>query len=251
MDVYDWIGSPEVRENMREYYPLSMQEKTDIICGACRGFEEKEAALQALLKETETRKDRKRVGRLIQMYRFVLRELRETGPGCIFALPVVRSWPFRPFMQINCEACVYSSYEDLLRGGEEIGNDPYFYGTKWTFVNGKWENVIEFDLQRVNGVLTATRFWVSKEKERAWGITEEMENLQQGEGFGPCGRNPYPIPFATGDLVKLDVPTLDEPLLGVMYQEPDLNGTRYMFFGYANGNRLDCLQLSYFDNQFS
>ncbi len=245
LDVYDWIGSPEIREHMRKCYPLSILEKTDIICGARRGFEEKEAALQTLLKEAEMRKERKHIGSLLQMYRLARRELREAGSGCIFALPVIHSWPGWPFTKVNCEACVYSSYEELLRGGEKIGNDPYLYVTKWIFMNGKWESAMEFDLQRVNGALSVTRFWVSREKERSWGITERMERLQEGEGFSPCGRNPYPIPFATGELVKLDVPTLNKPLFGVMYQEPDLNGTRYMFFGYVNGNCLDCLQLSY------
>ena len=70
-------------------------------------------------------------------------------------------------------------------------------------------------------------------------------DLQLGNDELGFERIHYPIPFRTGDLVKLDAPLLDKPLFGVMDNVLDLNGTRYMWLGYVNGDYLDAMMLSY------
>ena len=88
---------------------------------------------------------------------------------------------------------------ELLEQAEDVCEGPHLVASKWERVNGKWESVIGFDVQRVGGVSRTTRFWPGDEKMREWGIGEDTM---------------------------------------------DLNGTRYMWLGYVDGDHLDAMPLS-------
>lgn len=245
LDVYSWILSPEIREHLRANYPLSAWEKMQIICGAFRSIEEKETSLRCLLDETEPGEAQICLRKLIRLYGLVAEELQKTGPEHLFVLPVSRSGPGKTNSLITSDAYLYDSYAELLEQAEDVCRGPHLGASKWERVNGKWESVIGFDVQRVGGASRTTRFRLDDEKEKEWGIDEDTMDLQLGNDELGFERIHYPIPFQTGDLVKLDAPMLDEPLFGVMDNVLDLNGTRYMWLGYVNGDHLDALMLSY------
>lgn len=242
-DIYSWILSPEIRDHLRANYPLSAWEKMQIICGAFRSIEEKESALRALLEEAEPGEAREQIQRLIRLYGLALEELRKTGPEHLYVLPTTRPGPNRTTSLVPCNASLFSSYAELL-AYENLSVGPCLCASKWERVNGKWESAIEFDVQRVDGVFCTTRFWLSDEKKELWGIDEDTMYLQldiDEMGFG-CTR--YPIPFQTGDLVKLNAPMLEKPLFGVMDNVLDLNGANYLWMGYVKGDYLDLMSLS-------
>lgn len=112
-------------------------------------------------------------------------------------------------------ASLYSSYQELLEHAEDFCKGPHLGASKWERVNGKW------------------------------GIDENTMDLQLGKDELGAEWVRYPIPFGTGDLVKLDAPMLEKPRFGVMDNVLDLNGTRYMWMGYVDGGRLDVMALSY------
>ena len=238
LDVYDWILSPEIREHMRTNYPLSVGEKIQIICGGFRSIEDKNTALRALLEEAEPGKSRERIQRLIRLYRLALEELHKTGSEHLFALPSFRS-------KHTGNASLYSSYQELLEHAEDFCKGPHLGASKWERVNGKWDDAIEFDVQKVNGVYCSTQFWLSDKLAEKWGIDENTMDFQLGKDELGAEWVRYPIPFGTGDLVKLDAPMLEKPRFGVMDNVLDLNGTRYMWMGYVDGGRLDVMALSY------
>lgn len=238
-DLYDWVLSAEIREHLRANHPLSTAEKVQHVCGGFRSIEEKEAALRALLEEAEPGELREKLGTLVRLYGLAIEELGESGPECLFVLPVSRSRPGKTNTLILCDACLYSSCAGLLEHAE---GGPHLCASKWERVNERWEKVIDFDVQQVNGTHCATRFWPSGGKEAEWGI--DMDALSFALGLGD-GRVCCPIPFMTGDLVKLDAPVLDGPLFGVMDNVLDLNGTRYMWLGYVEGDHLNVMTLSY------
>ena len=246
LDVYDWILSPEIREHMRANYPLSVEEKMHIICGGFRSIEEKETALRTLLDESGEK--REQIETMIRLYGLAMKELRKTGPEHLFVLPTVaHRWSQKWNSLITSDVRLCSSYAELLKYTENRPVEPHISASKWEQVNGTWENVIDFDIQRVKGVYCTTRFWPSEKKEKEWGFDFEMTELQLelGNDVLGCHRLPYPIPFMTGDLVKLDGPMLNKPLFGVMDNALDLNGTRYMWFGFVEGNHFGVLDLSY------
>ncbi len=243
LDVYDWILSSEIRDHMRANYPLSIKEKIHIICGGFRSIEEKEATLQTLLDESG--EERGQVEAMIRFYGLAMKELRKTGPEHLFVLPFTWASPRKSNSLFTCDAVFYSTYAELLEQAEDICTGPHLGASKWERINGKWEKVITFDVQRVDGVECTTRLWPSDEKEREWEIGKDTMELEIcGDEFGRK-RIRYPIPFMTGDLVKLDAPMFDEPLFGVMDNVVDLNGTRYMWLGYVDGDCLNTLALSY------
>lgn len=242
LDVYDWILSPEIREHLRETYPLSALEKTRIICGAFRSIEEKEAALRALLEETG--EDREQIAKLVRLYGLALEELGKTGPEVVFVFPYCHSRPDKTNSLLSCSSCLFSSYAELLEQAEGICTGPHLGVSKWERTGGRWEETMEFDVQQVNGVSCTTRFRPGVGRLEAWGIDEDTMALQLGYDECFFEQIQYPIPFMTGDLVKLDVPMLDEPLYGVMDNVADLNGVHYMWLGYVDGDHLDAMPLS-------
>lgn len=58
-------------------------------------------------------------------------------------------------------------------------------------------------------------------------------------------RNGFPLPFRSGDLVRLDPPVFDEPEYGVLYVFHDLNSTRYMWLYYIQDSVLHHCSMSY------
>lgn len=246
LDVYDWILSPEIREHIRANYPLSMKEKMHIICGGFRSIEEKETALRALLDESG--EAREQVEAMIRLYGLAMEELRKAGSEHLFVLPTVsHMWSQKWNSLITHDVGLCSSYAELLEYTKKRPLEPHISASKWELVNGTWENVIDFDIQWVKEkkAYCTIRFWPSEKKEKAWGFDSEMTQFQLGNDVLDCHRLPYPIPFMTGDLVKLDGPMLKKPLFGVMNNVLDMNGTRYMWFGYVDGNRFGVLDLSY------
>ena len=252
LDVYNWILSPEIREHMRMNYPLSVGEKIQIICGGFRSNGDKKTALRALLAEAEPGEIRVRIQRLIRLYRLALEELYKTGSEHLFVLPTVRSLhtPKRTNLSIG-DACLYASYRELLEHADDIRKGPNLGASNWERVNGKWDDRIEFDVQKVNGAYCSTRFWPSDKIAEKWGIDENTMDFQLGKDELGSEWVRYPIPFVTGDLVKLDAPMLEKPLFGVMDNALDLNGTRYMWMGYVDGDYLDAMVLSYNELDFS
>lgn len=242
-DIYSWILSPEVREHLRKTYPLSTLDKARLICGAFRSIEEKETALRALLEEVEPGEDRERLTKLVRLYGLALEELRTTGPEALFVLPACRSRPDKTNPLLSCEAGLYASYEELLEEAEVIGKGPQC-ASKRKRVDGRWQVAIGFDVHQVNGVYCATRFWHIDGWLGVDGIVEETMDIQAGYDEYYPEQILYPIPFMTGDLVKLDAPMFDEPLYGVMDNVVDLNGTPYRWLGYVDGDHLNVMPLS-------
>ena len=131
----------------------------------------------------------------------------------------------------------------LLEEAEVIGKGPQC-ASKRKRVDGRWQVAIGFDVHQVNGVYCATRFWHIDGWLGVDGIVEETMDIQAGYDEYYPEQILYPIPFMTGDLVKLDAPMFDEPLYGVMDNVVDLNGTPYRWLGYVDGDHLNVMPLS-------
>lgn len=192
----------------------------------------------------ETGEDREQLTKLVRLYGLALEELGRTGPEVLFVLPYCLSRPDKTNSLLSCSSCLFSSYEELLEQAEDICEGPHLGASKWERMNGRWEEIMEFDVQWVNGVFCTTRFRLGGGRLEAWGIDEGTMSLQLGYDVCSFEQIEYPIPFMTGDLVKVDAPMLDEPLYGVMDNVADLNGVRYMWLGYVDGDHLDAMPLS-------
>ena len=76
-DIYSWILSPEIRDYLRGNYRPTLMERQAMIRGAYKPIEEKLSALQELLGEAETEGDRIFLEKVIGVYQFAVREIRE------------------------------------------------------------------------------------------------------------------------------------------------------------------------------
>lgn len=85
-DIYPWILSEEIREHIRRTHPLSIFEKEGIICRSYRALEDKLSALQALHDEAENEEEQEKIGQIILLCQFALRQLYSSKPGQVFLL---------------------------------------------------------------------------------------------------------------------------------------------------------------------
>lgn len=228
-DVYAWIGSEEIREYLRRNYILSFKERLQLVRTAHRSMEERLAALGELQKEAVTPREKGLAGQVIRLYEFMLQEIQESHPGQFYIrkLPLVAGGrhgrePGRTF--------VYASYEEMLADipdgsmwecGEEV--------EKWELGENGVRELISFCLHPLDEKICVTRTWLDDSRYEEADVSRTVIRQENRIDTGYSYRYPYPLPFATGDLVCLDAPIYEEPLYGVMYSE--YYGGQYVHMG--------------------
>lgn len=260
-DFYDWILSPEIRDYLRENHRFSFEEKIRLICGACRPLEEKYNALRALREESEG-KEKVLAGELVQLHDWAFDQLYQKTPGQVFV-----------FMEeLGCDTGghntryhgvdrMFRTYEELMAyvkeregwyredsprgswGRDTIGKEAFI--EKWAPVDGTMEAMIGFSLFHAEGRLYIQRFfpwWLTYGNEadiraEQLGISEDTMFLYEGNSM-----NHLPLPFQTGDLVRLETPDWDGPLYGVLGVFEALG--RYMNMAYIKDGHLEMISLS-------
>lgn len=263
-DFYDWIVSQEIRDYLRENHQFSFQEKIQLICGACRPLKEKYDALRALWEGSQG-EEKVLAGELVRLHDWAFEQLRRETPGQFFI-----------FMEeLGCDTGethtryhgadrVFRTYEELTAyiseregwyreespppggswGRDAIGKEAFI--EKWAPVDGKMEKIIGFSLFHTEGRLYIQRFF-------PWLLTRGKESDARAEQLGIyedamflyeySHMTSLPLPFQTGDLVRLETPDWDGPLYGVLGVFEACG--RYMNMAYIKDGRLDLISLSY------
>lgn len=257
-DIYSWILSPEIREYLRGNYRPTLMEQQALIRGAYKPIEEKLSALQELLGEVETEEDRIFLEKVIGVYQFAIREIRECrrdefyfyrtaiqfgGDSGLFAFPFTYLG--------DTETGICRSYQ-WNSGKNESFYCPVSCGyqvEKWR-CKGKWRPVLSFDRKPINEEYRTTRFYLYDTLMKQTKMTQE----EWVKSYDPERPHPYLLPFSTGDLVYLDAPLFERPVYGVLCcwtsDHPDRSGERYMLLGYIENGRFRPMDLSGHDVAF-
>lgn len=235
LDVYDWVLSPEIREYLRASHIFSVREKADIVHSGCRPVEEKRAALEILLGEAENREDRELIHGLLRLYGWSLEEMRGQRPRQVYLFLERRGCA--RIGEMRCQndstgnvAGVFDTYDQLmahlkrLEAEWECGDAPkrvdwVAYAEKWTIVDGEMDVTLGLYVYVGEGRLFIQRFepWYLeraqwKERLKTAGVPCEAEGVFRGRS----AENTLPLPFRNGDLVRVDIPDLEEPVYGVL-----------------------------------
>ena len=231
LDVYDWVLSPEIREHMRTARPLTIEEKADIIDGGCRPIVDKYAALTALLREADREEDKAILTDLLKLYDWAFEELHSRRPEQVFIFQETW-WKDDPLDHDPCGVQgVFRTYEELtdyLKEYEGYYEDPPLgypdgidfrgYVEKWAEVDGKMQSVLGLNIFLVDGKIIIQDFdpWylesVRKDGYKELGIRYEAERIHS---YG-TGLTTFPLPFRSGDLVQVEVPSMARPRYGVV-----------------------------------
>ena len=258
LDVYNWVLSPEIREHMRTARPLTIEEKADIIDSGCRPIVDKYAALTVLLREAECEDDKALLTDLLKLYDWFFEELHGQRPGQVFLFQE-KWWKDGPLDRGPCGVDkVFHTYEELADYLKEYeGNCQEFplgypngidfigYVEKWAEVDGKMQSVLGLDVYLVDRKIIIQNFdpryleYVRKDGYKELGIGYEAEFLHG------CwsGLTTFPVPFRSGDLVRVEVPGMVEPRYGVVIVVE--SSGRYIWLAYIENCRLECMDLSY------
>ena len=257
-DVYDWVLSPEIREHMRTARPLTVEEKADIIDSGCRPIVDKYAALTALLREADREEDKAILTDLLKLYGWAFEELHSRRPEQVFIFQETW-WKDDPLDHDPCGVQgVFRTYEELtdyLKEYEGYYEDPPLgypdgidfrgYVEKWAEVDGKMQSVLGLNIFLVDGKIIIQDFdpWylesVRKDGYKELGIRYEAERIHS---YG-TGLTTFPIPFRSGDLVQVEVPSMARPRYGVVAVVEALG--RYVHMAYIENDCLECMDLSY------
>lgn len=254
LDVYDWILSQEIRDYQRENYPLSCMEKAEIICSAYRPIEDKYAALCALLDEAEKEAEQEVLEQLLRLYRWVFEELGRDRFGQIFVCETqfVSEDDIGQMDDTNGSIegifCAYEEVLDFFRGMEKDHNfSPgySFYVEKWAPANNGMEEILGLEFYFIDGAFHVTMFWPHEGKchDTYQKLNIEYDAQRLHEYYLEV--NELPLPFQSGDLVRLDPPALDDPLYGVLYIFDPPQGSRYMWLFYLRDGVLNYCPMRY------
>lgn len=260
-DFYDWIVSQEIRDYLRENQRFSFEEKVRLIVGGCRSLEEKYDALRALWQESEG-EEKTLAAELVRLHDWAFDQLRHETPGQVFIFMEELGCDtgehdtryhgvdrmFRTYEELAAYIKEYESWchGEPFGGVEAIGKAAFI--EKWAPLNGEMKAVIAFSLFHIEGQLCFQRFfprWLTHGKEgdahaEQLGISEDALFL-----FEDNSMNGLPLPFQTGDLVRLETPDWDGPLYGVLGVFEALG--RYMNMAYIKNGRLELISLSYWE----
>ncbi len=251
-DIYDWILSPEIRGYLRENYPLSCIEKAEVICSAYRSIEDQYAALCTLLDEAEKEADRDVLTQLLQLYRWAFRELRQIRPGQIFICEAqYTSEDDIGDLSTRCNVeGIFRTYEEVFGFLGDMEKDCdfspgySFYVEKWALVDNNMEEILGLDFYFMDGAFQVTRFWPSEGKHHEiyhkLNVGFDAEHLHNW-----YLENVFPLPFKSGDLVRLDPPVLDAPAYGVLYRFDAAHSSRFMWLFYLRNGILDYCSMCY------
>ncbi|MDE7319139.1 MAG: hypothetical protein K2N46_05335 [Lachnospiraceae bacterium] len=232
LDGYAWMMSEEIREYLRENYKLSFKERMQLVRTAYRPMEERMQALRMLQKEAVTPREKGFAAQVIRLYEFMLQEIRKSRPGQFY----IRKLPCPAQGRAGMEPVrifVYASYEEMLADipdGEvwECGEEV----EKWEIGENGVRELISFYLYPMDQNACIANTYLDDDRYEEAGVSRtviKQENRFYDVRTGYAYRYPYPLPFSTGDLVRLDAPIYEEPLYGVMYSED--YGGQYVHMG--------------------
>lgn len=231
LDIYSWILSPEIRKAWKKEPPLSLLAQAAIVYRAYRPVEEKLWAILELYARAETEEEKETLGQARDFYKEAVRQMKgpdreaaaeKQDPGEVWlslcsdydmaedSHPLRRNFYEEPHLFYSYEAAREWAAQYVECGWESC------LITKWALKKGGPEEGITCSARLVNGVFCTTHAYM--------------------EGFSNCDLNgrhlPYSLPFATGDLVKLEGPVFSRPIFGVWDGETDGYGIWYNWMGY-------------------
>lgn len=232
LDIYSWILSPEIRKAWRKEPPLPLLEQAAIIYPAYRPVEEKLKAIVGLYASAKTKEEKKELRQAVIFYETAIRQMkgqsREKAEGaqepkevwmaiCSDYDMAEESYPCR--MNFYEEPRLFYSYEAARAWAAqyvELGWESCLIW-KWDLKKEEPKDGIVCSARRVNGIFCTTHVYMDGPR-GGWQL--DLSHL------------PYPLPFSTGELIKLEGPVFSRPIFGVWDKELGADGIWYNWMGY-------------------
>ncbi|MCI9135701.1 MAG: hypothetical protein HFI31_16185 [Lachnospiraceae bacterium] len=232
LDIYSWILSPEIRKAWRKEPPLPLLEQAAIVHPAYRPVEEKLEAIASLYARAVTKEEKEKLGQAKSFYETAIRYMRggdrEEVPGekepkevwlvmCSNYDMAQESHPLR--MHYYEEPHLVYSYEAAREWASqyvECGWESCLM-QKWILQKEKPKDVFTCSARLVKGAFCTTHVYM---EELRYDFRLDLWHL------------PYPLPFSTGDLVKLEGPVFSKTIFGVWDGELGLDEIWYNWMGY-------------------
>ena len=247
MIAYDWIASAENRDYLRDSYIPTFEEKVQLICGSLRSLEEKRDVLTTFASEADSQEDKDLIQTLLKMYNWAFSELYEDHPGQIYIFMENRNRSFDDVINVRfngVEKLFYTrdklqiyinEYADLYHNQFRTANIE-----KWTLVDGELQRILDFRLCVDHGRAFIDRFDIPWNQYGPMGICFDAQMAHTGEF-----QTTLPLPYQSGDIVRIDIPVLSDPVYGVLYIYEAYG--RYIHLAYIEDNKLKTADMSYQD----
>lgn len=247
MDTFDWIVSPENQDYLREQHVPTFEEKVHVVCGSCRSVEEKYAALTALTVESSSQDDTNLITDLLRLYEWFFSELRKDHPGQIFVFMEACDRSFDDVISVR-----FDGVEKLFQTTDGLQTYINDYAVlshtqfktanveKWCMVDGERQSILDLHLCFDYGHAFIDRFDIPMKQYKTMDICFAAQISHTGDF-----RTTLPLPYQSGDIVRIDIPVLSDPVYGVLYIYEAYG--RYMHLAYIEDNKLKTADMSYQD----
>ena len=276
-NICEWIKSPEIRNYVQEDHTLSLKQKVEIISGACRPIEEKYKALKQISTATKDKKNQEFIQLLLNLYDKAFEELRNNQPSDVFVWmdQIPRTFDDVLNARTNGIWKILRTYNELQNAIRSFGNMfSYPFGTayieKWSLLNGKMQCTMTLRICAENGQGFIDRFDLPLEHCKVRETNDIGSICNSFTGFQPFishsprisstapridlevlrthhgeYRTTIPLPFNNGDLVRLDIPALDNPVYGVLEVREAMG--RYIYLAFIEDGYMKTINMSYQD----
>ena len=247
MEVYDWIESAKNRDYLMGSRVPSLEEKIRLVCGSCRSLEAKYDAITVLASEAVSQDDRDVIESLLRLYDWAFSKLEEDRPGQIYIFVEAREHSFDDVMNIKYDGVeklfhTNDKLQTYIREYADLYHDQFRTANieKWGLVDGELQRILDFRLCVDHGRAFIDRFDIPRTQYKTMGICFDAQIAHTGDF-----RTTLPLPYKSGDLVRIDIPVLSDPVYGVLYIYEACG--RYMHLAYIEDHKLKTADMSYQD----
>lgn len=250
-DVYNLIQAKEVREYLRKHRKFSVLEQEVIIRYSYYTIEQKLKFMKQLLYQTkEESVDKEELELLeerVRMYEFIVNFIRNPGEDVIYmSHEDVDGYnidscdnDYRLSESVMPDTHYFKTFDDLMTYWDMDGVDlqaDYRVGVDMIVTSEFGVNYSEreiaqpvwFYLMHMDGAMQIVNFDIADKWFIRWGFSKECVDDFLTEHFRS------PLPFENGCRVKLQTPSMKEPVFGIMDSSQDCFGCWYHFLLFEN-----------------
>ncbi|MBD5487101.1 MAG: hypothetical protein HDR18_16545 [Lachnospiraceae bacterium] len=244
MDVYSLIRSAEIRDYYRKEDIFGIFEKEQLILHAFISVQQKAVMLKHLAK-TGTVEENSRIDEMYRLYCKYIDMIYHPSVRTIFILECNEVVWDEEVSDVGGHSLggAYDTVDEVATEMESIYGDKEsrcrYGGMGYASVtalqvpqNGKVKEAFRFTMYKIDGKWEIKDLSVNDEDLEMQGISEDT--VQRFNDYSLY----HPLPFENGSRLKLQLPSMKEPVYGSLESELDGNGCWYHFF-YGEKERGD------------
>lgn len=249
-DVYSIMRSAEIRDYFRSENNMGIFEKEQLILHSYISVQQKAIMLKQL-SGTGTEQENREVDELYRVYMEYINRIYHPSIRTVFLLEFVEQW--WEDGDIETESNMIGAFDTINEVIEEMagiydGKEEKCYGYVTVLQvpqDAKVKEAFTFELFWIDGNWQVMILNINADELKMQGISEDTADM--ADRYGNTVYH-YPLPFKSGDRLKIRLPFMKEPFYGILRSEKDGNGcwSHWLNWDGKEGKRVGLTQWELF-----